>query len=132
METDTESEARQRTGAINGRYQIVHPDSGLIEVADTLGEAFQIADRFETRTMHDGNLFCGEPFRVEVYDRMARCGQPRVWRRRPKNGGSPKVSYPYAYCVEGGDKFSLDAFWKCVQKRGLSPKTDDLESRLWS
>ncbi len=31
IETDAEAAARQRTGAIDGRYQVCHPVEGFIE-----------------------------------------------------------------------------------------------------
>jgi|SRR5579859_3281176 len=98
IETDDEAEKRRLSGAIDGRFQICCPVSGLIDVADTLGEAFDIGDRYETRKMPDGSLFCGEPFHVEVYDRMARKGQPRLWRRQ--NDCDDKTCYGHWKVIE--------------------------------
>ncbi len=108
IETEAEAEARRKTGAIDGRFQVCHPAAGFVDSANTLAEAFEIADRYAARKMPDGGLFLGDPFEIEVYDRMARRGRARTWRRRPKNG---------TYSVKYGDKFSKDAFWQCVDIR---------------
>ncbi len=117
IETDEEAEARQRTGAINGRYQVCHPVDGLIECADRLSEAFAIGDRWDERET-------GYPkFQVEVYDRMARNGQPRIWRRQSKMT---------THCWEHGDRFSRDGRWKVIKRVGVEPiQTDDLTCRVW-
>jgi len=122
IETDESAEQRRRAGATDGRFQVCHPDAGLIDCADTLAEAFAIGDRYAARTLPDGKPFCATPFEVEVYDRMARNGQPRTWRRRPKNS---------TICIEHGDKGTMAAWWKCVSKRGLEPRTEDLTQMLW-
>ena len=123
IETEESDIARRLTGAINGRYQVCHPVHGFIDAADTLGEAFRIGDAYELRKMPDGTLFCGSPYQVDVYDRMARNGQPRVWRRQRKDA---------THCWERGDKMSMDGRWKCVEKRGVKRVGDDMTSRLWS
>lgn len=111
IETDHEAKARERTGAINGRYQVCHPDEGLIDTADKIGEAFSIGDRYAMRTLPDGSPYCTTPFAVEVYDRMARNGGCRIWRRQPKRG---------TYSMKKFDKFSLDARWECVELRAAA------------
>lgn len=123
IETDEDAEARQRQGAINGRYQVCHPAEGLVGWADTKAEAFRMADDYAERKLPDGRPYCTTPFEVEVYDRMARQGQPRKWLRQPRKGGT--------YCMEHGDWLSNGARWKCIEKRGVKRLTDDLTSRLW-
>jgi len=124
METDEEAKARARTGAIGqGRYQIYHPVNGHIEMADTRLEAFKIAERYETRTMQDGSLFCGTPYEVMIYDRMARNGCGQLWRRQPKDS---------TYCMEKFDFFTMDSRWKCIERRGMIRRSEDLTTRLWS
>lgn len=125
MEADAEAETRRRSGAIDGRYQICDQDGdGLIATADTRADAFDIADRYALRKLPDGSPYCADPYRIEVYDRMARMGQSQTWRRQPKNVGT--------YCLEHGDYYSMDGRWKCIEKRGKTRRTDDLTSRLWS
>lgn len=126
IETDEEADARRRTGAIDGRFQVCHPAEGLIEAVNTLAEAFEIADRYAMRTLPDGKPYCTTPEQVEVYDRMARRGQPRTWRRIAKGTVNLKI------CVEHGDYCTIFAWWKCIEKRGLKRKTDDFTSLLWS
>lgn len=112
IETDEE----HASGAINGRYQVCHPLDGLIDTADTRSEAFEIAERWDAR--EHGYHKC----EVEVYDRMARHGQPRAWRRQ---------SNTMTHCFERGDKLTMESHWKCIDKRGVQPRTTDLTSRLW-
>lgn len=118
IETDEEDAARQQSGAINGRYQICHPVEGLIETADTLADAFDIADRW------DNPERSGYPaFAVEVYDRMARHGQPRTWRRQPKDA---------THCFEHGDRLTMTGRYKVVVRRGVEPRqTADLSQCVW-
>lgn len=118
--TDEEADARRRTGAIDGRYQLCQPTEGMIACFDRLHEAFAAGDAFEMWADPPSGY---PPYTVEVYDRMARQGQPRTWRRQPRKGGT--------YCMEHGDKFSTHGRWKCVDKRGMTPATDDLTSQLW-
>jgi hypothetical protein len=111
IETDAEAEARRRTGATDGRYQVVHSDTGLVECADRIGEAFELADRCAARTMPDGRPMYSDPWAFEVYDRMARRRQPQVWRRVDKEHTT--------YCVWHGDRYSVGAFWQAVEYRVL-------------
>lgn len=113
IETDESTEVRRKSGAIDDRYQVYHPIHGLIETASTLADAFDIGSRYEQRKMPNGELFCGEPFAVEVYDRMAKRGRPRCWRRQAKTG---------TYHTPGGpgamfDKYGDNCRWVCTETR---------------
>ncbi len=126
IETDAEAETRRRSGAIDGRYQICHPDVGLVECADIRSDAFAIADRCAAQVLRDGTPAFSDPYAFEVYDRMARRGYARTWRRQPKNG---------THCWEYGDRYSDlgNNRWKCIAIRGRTPRqTDDLTQRVWS
>jgi hypothetical protein len=109
IETDDEAAARQRTGAIDGRYQVCHPDTGLVECCDRLGDAFAIADRQAVATVKvTGAPMYSDPWAFEVFDRMARVGQPTTWKRASKDG---------TYCWGRGDKYSMDARWVVIKRR---------------
>lgn len=107
IQTDEECATEKSFGAIVDRYIVSHPVYGMVESANTKGEAFELGDRYEMRTMPDGSLFCGEPYHVEVYDRMARFGKAQKWRRTKRD----------VYKFEHGDKYSRDGFWKVVECR---------------
>ncbi len=118
IETDEESAARQRSGAIDGRYQVCHPVEGLVAWSDTLGDAITQADHYAQRTLPDGRPYCTTPFEVEVYDRMARRGQPQKWRRTDRRGVRSADSQCYVRSMKRGDKLSSDAWWSVVEYRG--------------
>lgn len=118
METDAESDARKQTGAIDGRYQVCHPVEGFIECCDRLADAFRAADSWDERDH-------GYPkFEVEVYDRMAREGGVRTWRRQRKDAD---------HCFENGDRLTMTGRYKVIKRRGVEPiQTDDLTRRVWN
>lgn len=116
VETDDEVAARQRTGAINGRYLVCHPVDGFIESVDRIADAFAIADRWDERDHGYAK------FEVEVYDRMARKGHPTVWRRQRKDGD---------HCFEHGDRLTMNGRFKVVKRRGIKPVCDDLSQKTW-
>lgn len=123
IETDDEAKKRAQSRAIDERYLICHPDHGLVLAVGTRNEAFKIAERYEMRIMADGSLFCGEPYHVEVYDRMARQRGGQTWKRQPKSGD---------FSVEHHDWLTADSLWKCIARRGMTPRqTEDLTTSVW-
>lgn len=78
---ETDEEAANRKGAIDGRYQICHPDEGLVEYADRRADAFSLAEWYAVqKNKYTGQPMFSDPYAFEVYDRMARVGAPQTWR----------------------------------------------------
>jgi hypothetical protein len=93
-----------------GRYQVVHPDAGLVGVTDSLADALALGDRCAEQTMGDGRPAFTDPFAFEVYDRLARRGCPRTWQRTRLCGQFVK-----------GDRLTTSARWWCKEIR---PETE--------
>lgn len=108
IETDKEELRRIRMGAVNGRYQICHPDEGFIGAVDRRADAFEEGERYAIRKLPNGDPYCARPYQVEIYDRMARRGRPRIWRLQRRLPES---------VLEQGDVASgnSDVFWKAIR-----------------
>jgi hypothetical protein len=95
-----------------GRYQLVHPDAGLVGVTDSLADALSLGDRCAGQTTRDGRPAFSDPFAFEVYDRLARRGCPRTWQRTRLCG----------QCVKG-DRLTAGARWWCKEVRPEAERT---------
>ena len=110
MTTETEDRLDPKHN-FDGRYEFVHPDTGLVVCCRSLGDAFAWADRIADARTPTGEPKWSDPWAFEVYDRMARVGQPRTWKRQPKNPG------PGGRCWQHGDRYSMGAWWVMVERR---------------
>ena len=69
--------------SIGSRFQVIDPTCGLVEVATTRKEALEIARHHAEEWREVGNGYGGtidvNCTMIEVYDHMARYGQPEAW-----------------------------------------------------
>lgn len=100
------------------RFQVAHPDNGLIDAYPTRDEAFAAGDRWDQPERS------GYPaYAVTVYDSMAKKRYPQIWQRCPLSPGER------GRCSETGDKRTAAAYWKCIQRRG-GPRLADVSRSL--
>jgi hypothetical protein len=66
-------------GRVDSRFEISHPEHGLLGTETSLIRAFTDAYFIMTRKLTNGQAFWTEDF-IEVYDSMAHVGCPQLWR----------------------------------------------------